>query len=139
MGADGPEVAVESMTGGAHGFHAAQLPCEFFCFCILQRIALGTNAGFNLDSLIFSPRPLPSQTYSTCYHTYDLDTQLRNTHQHISLAREKLLLNCGCPVVLAGRLALLVFAVLSIRSGHPTVEIDSPTARWVRRRDFHCE
>jgi hypothetical protein len=38
-GRDGPEVAVEAMASGAM-VH----PCEFFLFCILQRMWLGNNA-----------------------------------------------------------------------------------------------
>ena len=42
MGADGPEVVLEAMDSGAHGFHVTSL--VLFCFCILQRMWLGNNA-----------------------------------------------------------------------------------------------
>jgi hypothetical protein len=36
MGADGPDVVVEAMDSGAHGFHVTSL--VLFRFCILQRM-----------------------------------------------------------------------------------------------------
>jgi hypothetical protein len=111
---------------------------SFFAFAFCKELPWGTTQVLTWTVLSSHPAPCPRKptvlaTIPTIW------TRSSEIHTNTSLAREKLLLHCGCPVVLAGRLALLVFAVLSIRSGHPTVEIDSPTARWVRRRDFHCE